>query len=175
MNDRAKAVYVSLASVLARACDQLSRSCPTVRRRDAHVAALTTALQDVVSGRNGGFGFPMWATIVKRKGEVCQVTRSSANGDEWPGSRVISAQKANTANCVQPSELRAVHGQPVHARAPGHSLFGLQESNPVNRDCGVRGRREQLTVQSTDALVGQKIGGVNVFGGGLALYNAAVC
>src|SRR5438477_5280905 len=62
-------------------------------------AVLTTALQNVVNAAdNGGFGFPMWATIISRKAEVCNVTRSSGPGEAWPGSRVISAQKANTAN-----------------------------------------------------------------------------
>src|SRR5215212_1582793 len=61
-------------------------------------ATLTATLQSVVGGSNGGFGLNMWATIVNRKGEVCMVARSGAPGEQWPGSRVISAQKANTAN-----------------------------------------------------------------------------
>ncbi|MEO0973169.1 MAG: hypothetical protein AAFX85_08735, partial [Pseudomonadota bacterium] len=66
-------------------------------------AALTAALQASVaptSGTpNGGFDLNMWASIVDRDGIVCAVARSGADrGDQWPGSRVISAQKANTAN-----------------------------------------------------------------------------
>ena len=41
----------------------------------------------------------MWATVVNRDGVVCAVVFSGTNrGAQWPGSRVISAQKANTAN-----------------------------------------------------------------------------
>jgi hypothetical protein len=41
----------------------------------------------------------MWASIVDRDGLVCAVAFSGEDrGDQWPGSRVISAQKANTAN-----------------------------------------------------------------------------
>jgi len=41
----------------------------------------------------------MWATVVNRDGVVCAVAFTGGNrGDQWPGSRVISTQKANTAN-----------------------------------------------------------------------------
>ena len=41
----------------------------------------------------------MWATVVDRDGVVCAVAFTGDDrGDQWPGSRVISAQKANTAN-----------------------------------------------------------------------------
>jgi hypothetical protein len=41
----------------------------------------------------------MWATVVSNDGTVCAVAFSgSAFTDQWLGSRVISAQKANTAN-----------------------------------------------------------------------------
>jgi hypothetical protein len=96
-------------------------------------ATLTADLVTVVNGQNGGFGFQMWATIVNRKGEVCLVTRSGAGpGDEWPGSRVISAQKANTANAFSLPEFSLSTANLYTAVQPGGSLFGLQESNPVN-------------------------------------------
>ena len=65
--------------------------------------ALTTALKSVVvvgdQSVNAGLANDMWATIVNRDGVVCAVTFSGSNrGDQWPGSRAISAQKANTAN-----------------------------------------------------------------------------
>src|SRR5664280_661925 len=62
---------------------------------------LQKVLKDVVKEKNGGFGLNMWATIVDRDGVVKAVVFSGRErGDQWPGSRVISAQKANTA--VQP-------------------------------------------------------------------------
>ena len=46
-----------------------------------------------------GLGNEAWATVVNRDGIVCAVAfTGQALGDQWPGSRVISAQKANTAN-----------------------------------------------------------------------------
>src|SRR5690349_14338455 len=46
---------------------------------------------------NGGLDFPMWASVVDRDGFVCAVAFSGSDrGDQWPGSRVISAQKAHT-------------------------------------------------------------------------------
>src|SRR5688572_22322679 len=63
-------------------------------------AQVKLALKNVVTeGDNGGFGFNMWITVVDRDGIVRSVAFSGTDrGDQWPGSRVISAQKANTAN-----------------------------------------------------------------------------
>src|SRR5690242_19752316 len=62
-------------------------------------AALKSALNSAVTQANGGLQLNMWATIVNRQGFVCAVAFSGANfQSQWPGSRVISAQKANTAN-----------------------------------------------------------------------------
>ena len=52
---------------------------------------------------------------------------------------------------------------------PGGSLYGLQHSNPVDPEVAYQGNA-QLYGTPNDPLVGQKVGGVNVFGGGLALY-----
>ena len=50
-------------------------------------------------------------------------------------------------------------------------LFGLQFSNPVDTDLAYRGKAKRFG-QKNDPMIGGRIGGVNVFGGGLALYNA---
>ena len=54
---------------------------------------------------------------------------------------------------------------------PGASLFGLQESNPVNTIVAYGGDSELIGTHD-DPMIGKKIGGVNVFGGGLALYTS---
>src|SRR3954454_3564272 len=60
---------------------------------------LQSALAYARAQSNGGFNLDMWATVVNRDGLVCQVAFTGNNrGAQWPGSRVISAQKANTAN-----------------------------------------------------------------------------
>ena len=62
-------------------------------------AALQTALNAAVLAETSGLNLHMWATLVNRDGIVCAVAFSGTDrGAQWPGSRVISAQKANTAN-----------------------------------------------------------------------------
>jgi uncharacterized protein GlcG (DUF336 family) len=133
-------------------------------------AALRAALASAQGMSNGGFGLEMWATIVDRDGVVCAVAFSGRDrGDQWPGSRVISAQKANTANAFSLPGLALSTANLYTATQPGGSLFGLQESNPVDPDVAYRGHSDDYGRQN-DPMVGLKIGGVNVFGGGLALY-----
>jgi uncharacterized protein GlcG (DUF336 family) len=121
---------------------------------------------------NGGFGLNMWGTIVNRDGVVCAVAFTGADrGDQWPGSRVISAQKANTANAFSLPGLALSTANLYTAVQPGGSLYGLQHSNPVNTHVAYRGDSARYG-QSNDPMVGGKIGGVNVFGGGLALYDS---
>jgi len=129
------------------------------------------ALKNVVAQKNGGFSLNMWATVVNRDGIVTSVSFSGENrGDQWPGSRVISAQKANTANAFSLPSLALSTANLFTATQSGGSLFGLQHSNPV--DVSVAYGGESDTIGTTaDFMLGKKIGGVNVFGGGLALYS----
>ncbi len=130
------------------------------------------ALQATVIEDNGGLALNMWATIVDRDGVVQAVVFSGEDrGDQWPGSRVISAQKANTANAFSLPALALSTANLFSAVQPGGSLFGLQFSNPVDTSVAYGGDSEAIGTES-DPMVGQKIGGVNVFGGGLALYDA---
>lgn len=122
---------------------------------------------------NGGFNLDMWGTIVNRDGVVCAVAFTGVDrGAEWPGSRVISAQKANTANAFSLPTLALSTANLWAAVQPGGSLYGLQESNPVDTQAAYKGPSAKFGTGS-DPLVGQKIGGVNVFGGGLALYDVS--
>ena len=135
-------------------------------------AALLAALAGAVGG-NGGLSNEMWATVVDRDGIVCAVTFSGAGrDDQWPGSRIISAQKANTANAFSLAGFALSTANIYSAVQPGGSLFGLQESNPVNPVVAYAGAPAAYGTVG-DPMVNGKIGGVNVFGGGLALYNAA--
>jgi hypothetical protein len=108
--------------------------------------ALRTALQAAVANTgNGGLGFNMWATLVANDGTVCAVAFSGSQyTDQWLGSRVISAQKANTANdfslsngappgtSLFPTGLALSTANLYSAVQPGGSLYGLQHSNPVD-------------------------------------------
>ena len=135
-------------------------------------AQVREALKAIVTaGGNSGLGFNMWATVVNRDGEVCSVSFSGGDrGEQWPGSRVISAQKANTANSFSLRGLPLSTANLYSATQPGGTLFGLQESNPVDTSVAYAGSSKNYG-QQNDPMVGKKIGGVNVFGGGLALYN----
>src|SRR5882724_9248666 len=107
--------------------------------------ALKAALAAATAAETSGLNNQMWGTIVDRDGVVCAVAFSGVNrGAQWPGSRVISAQKANTANAfsLDSSSSSGGSGQPAglalstanlySAVNPGGSLYGLQHSNPVN-------------------------------------------
>jgi uncharacterized protein GlcG (DUF336 family) len=107
---------------------------------------------------------------VNRDGIVCAVVFSGTErGDQWPGSRVISAQKANTANAFSLPRFALSTANLYAATQPGGTLFGLQTSNPVNTLVSYEGDPATFG-QTDDPLVGERIGGINVFGGGLALY-----
>jgi uncharacterized protein GlcG (DUF336 family) len=135
-------------------------------------AALRAALIQARNQPNGGFNLDMWATVVNRDGVVCAVAfTGSDRGDQWPGSRVISAQKANTANAFSLPGLALSTANLYTAVQPGGSLYGLQHSNPVSTVVAYGGDPSN-NGQSDDPIVGGRIGGVNVFGGGLALYNS---
>lgn len=133
-------------------------------------AQLKAALKSARGQANGGFNLDMWATVVNRDGVVCAVAfTGNDRGDQWPGSRVISAQKANTANAFSLPKLALSTANLYTAVQPGGSLFGLPHTNPVNTTNAYAGDPVKYG-QTDDPMVGQHVGGVNVFGGGLALY-----
>lgn len=165
--------------------------------RPALVGAITPA-----AGANGGLGFHVWGTIVADDGIVCAVAFSGSQAtSQWLGSRVISAQKANTANdfsvgrnaapagSLFPGGLALSTANLFTAVQPGGSFYGLQHSNPVDTAVAYadRPRTDGLSPASfspgtggslfgtpNDPMLGLRIGGVNVTGGGLALYRNGI-
>jgi uncharacterized protein GlcG (DUF336 family) len=157
---------LTLVVVLAASC--FAGDCKGLPTQHQLRSALITA----VTQETSGLDFQMWGTIVNRDGEVCAVAFSGNDrGDQWPGSRVISAQKANTANAFSLDKLALSTANLYSAVQPGGSLYGLQHSNPVDTTVAYGGNSAN-NGQPNDFMVGQKIGGVNVFGGGLGLYNS---
>jgi uncharacterized protein GlcG (DUF336 family) len=131
---------------------------------------LRAALSSAQAEKNGGFGLHMWATVVNREGFVCTVAFSGADrNQQWPGSRIISAQKAYTANAFSLDGLALSTANLYSATQPGGSLFGLQASNPIDASVAYKGNPIRYGLKN-DPLSGLKIGGINVFGGGLGLY-----
>jgi hypothetical protein len=159
--------------------------CGALPKWQALKTALTTAVGE--SG-NGGLGNNMWGTIVDNSGIVCAVAFSgSSYTSQWLGSRVIAAQKANTGNAFSlglgagGTVIALSSANLYSAVQPGGSLFGLQASNPVETDVAYGNQPNigpidpppasaQNFGTTQDPLVGQRVGGINVFGGGLALY-----
>jgi uncharacterized protein GlcG (DUF336 family) len=146
--------------------------------RDAVVAA-TKASPTYTS--NGGLALNMWATVVDRTGLVTAVVYTGEDrGDQWLGSRAISAQKASAANFFSlgatdspnfPSGLALSTANLYTPTQPGGSLWGLQFSNPQDPDVIYGGSPNTYGTRS-DFMVNKRPGGINVFGGGLGLYNA---
>src|SRR5688572_4724093 len=113
---------------------------------------LKAALDKATAEEKSGLNNHMWAAIVDRDGVVCAVAFSGSDrAAQWPGSRVISAQKASTANAfgLDQTSNTAGSGQPTGlalstanlyaAVQPGGSLFGLQFSNPVDTSAAYGG------------------------------------
>src|SRR5271170_7512374 len=122
-------------------------------------AKLQSALAYARAQMNGGFNLDMWGTIVNRDGLVCAVAFTGADrGDQWPGSRVISAQKANTANAFSLPGLSLSTANLYTATQPGGSLYGLQHSNPVDTEVAYGGNAVNFG-QFNDPMAGQRIGG----------------
>jgi uncharacterized protein GlcG (DUF336 family) len=173
------AVPLALSAAAASADPPRRAECRALPTYSQLTAALSAAVQAETSGLNNH----MWATLVNRDGVVCAVAFSGTDrGAQWPGSRVISAQKANTANAFsldagsasngsgQPAGLALSTANLYSAVQPGGSLYGLQHSNPVDTDNAYQTPSFRYGT-AIDPLVGRKVGGINVFGGGLALYD----
>jgi len=139
---------------------------------------------NIANDETSNFGFTalaagMWASLVDTSGKVCAVysvnNDNTANGGAnagnkaWLGSRVISAQKASTANAFSLDDLSIPTGALAAAVYPGGSLYGLQHSNPVDPKVAYAGSVKRFGTKR-DPLRNKRIGGINVFGGGIALY-----
>jgi hypothetical protein len=102
------------------------------------LVTLKNALEIATSQQTSGL-ISRCGNHVDRRHRVRGGVHGWHRGEQWPGSRVISAQKANTAN-LQPAvwprwvdqwlSLSTANLYP--AVQPGGSLFGLQESNLVD-------------------------------------------
>lgn len=152
-------------------------------------SALKPLLAAAVRQSNGGLSFNSWAAIVANDGTVCAIAFSgSAYTDQWLASRVVSAQKASTANSLSLGKVSAgaasANGNFALSTAnlyaasqPGGNLYGLALSNPVDTDTAYFMRNEQPGIAADfgtdqDPMIGRPIGGVSVLGGGLALYDS---
>ena len=159
-----------LSALLMGACNQAHAAgmCDALPNHDA----LKKALMDARRQDNGGLNNDMWGSIVDRTGTVCAVAFTGEKPDaQWPGSRGIAMEKANTANGFSLKGM-ALSTANVYAGAqPGGFLYGLATSDPVDTQALHAGDPAKLGA-ADDPAVGKKIGGIITFGGGLALYDS---
>src|SRR5258708_1304965 len=157
--------FVALSSL---AFGQNPQDCSKVPDYNKLKSVLTSAVKEG-KGANGGLGNQEWGAVVNRDGVVCAVVFTGPNrGAEWPGSRLISAEKANTANAFSTDNSALSSGNIYSAAQPGNSLYSIVSGpDPHSAFAG----DPQKFGQPDDPLVGKTVGGVIVFGGGLALYD----
>lgn len=136
---------------------------------------LRAVVQKIVregASKNGGMGNQEWAAVVNRDGIVCAIIYSgSTRSDQWPGSRVIAAEKANTANGLSGRDYALSTANIYAASQPGQSLYSLATSQPPNPQA-VFGTNPAALGTANDPMIGKAIGGIITFAGGLPLYAA---
>ena len=160
---------VWLAAILPQPA---SAAAPCPVQYDQLQNALKASVKASGGPANGGYENHEWAVVVARDGNVCAVAFSGPAADsQWPGSRLIAAEKANTANGLSLNQMALSTANLYAAAQPGGPLFGLTLTNPVNIANAYAGDPTSFGTAG-DPLVGKPIGGVVVFGGGLALYDA---
>ena len=162
--------FFAAASLLAlTACNQAhaAGSCDGL----PSYAALKTAVTAARKENNGGLNNDMWGAVVDRTGQVCAViSTGKMPGDQWPGSRAIAVEKANTANAFSLPNFAISTSNLYAGSQPGGFLYGLNLTSPAEpHDLNAGDPATYGSAQ--DPLVGKRPGGIVVFGGGLALYD----
>ena len=174
MNFKSLVIVVLLMTAYESYAKEACSELPTHAELTAALkASVTLSASQPLPGisTNGGFETNMWAAIVDRDGVVCAISRSDDHRtNQWPGSRVIAVQKATTANSFSLPQLGLSSTNLYSASQPNNWAAGLQFSNPVNPNVAYSGDPDQYGTDN-DPMIGLVLGGVNVFAGGLALYN----
>jgi uncharacterized protein GlcG (DUF336 family) len=159
---------VSLVLFVSVPASSWAADCPV--SHEQLVNALKASVKASGGPTNGGFDTHQWASVVTRDGTVCAVAFSGNKpDDQWPGSRVVSIGKANTANAFSVNQMALSTANLFAPAQPGQSLYGIVQAGPPSPEANM-GDSAQFGTPSDPAL-GKRIGGTVVFGGGLALYN----
>jgi len=72
----------------------------------------------------------------------------AADGDQWPGSRAIAIEKANTANALSLPKSAPATANLYSGAQPGGFLFGLPNSYPVDTVTMYAGPADQYGTES---------------------------
>lgn len=168
----AAVIILASAGALVTKPAQAASACPATQEQLS--AALKASVKPAGGPGNGGLDNHMWATLVARDGTICAVAYSGAKwDDQWLGSRVIAAQKAYTANAFSLNNAAFSTAQMYAGAQPGGFLFGINVSSLVAPDVAYAGDDAAQYGSDRDPMDGKRVGGIIVFGGGLALYNDA--
>jgi hypothetical protein len=126
----AVAICVQLA-VAAEATSARAASCPVTH--DKLLQTLKASVKPTGGPSNGGLDNNEWAAVIARDGMICAIAYSgNAVDDQWPASRAIAAEKANTANGMSLDGV-AVSTANLYAQSqPGGYLYGTGATNPAN-------------------------------------------
>ncbi len=164
----AAAAALLLSAMAALPTRASAADCPATH--DRLTQALRASVKPSGGPSNGGLDNNEWAALVTRDGTICAVTFSGSKpDDQWPGSRGIAAEKAHTANAFSLKNFALSTANLYASAQPAGTLYGAQTSSPVVPAVLYGGDPTQFGTGS-DPMVGQHLGGVIVFGGGLALY-----
>jgi len=165
----ARDLLLALVLFATPAWSAAAADCPV--NHDQLQQALKESVKASGGPANGGLDNNEWAAVVTRDGTVCAIAFSGDKpDDQWLGSRAIAAEKANTANALSLKSFAISTANLYAGTQPAGPLFGLQTSNPVATDVLYAG--DPTTFGSAkDPMVGKHLGGVVVFGGGVALYD----
>jgi uncharacterized protein GlcG (DUF336 family) len=168
--NRSVTTLALLGAVILPGVAEAQTACP--KSHDELVKALRQSVKPAGGPSNGGFDNHMWAALVTRDGTVCAVAFSGDKpDDQWPASRAIAMEKANTANAVSLKGMALSSGNLFASAQPGENLYGVIATNPPATDIGAGDANTFGT--PGDPMVGKRSGGVVVFGGGLALYDGS--
>ena len=147
-----------------RDCDGL----PSTAQLRAALAEAPHPLTPAPGSAGGLFGGTrMWGAVVNRDGRICAFgpTADVDPRDVWPGSQAIAKAKAYTANAFSRDALALSTARLYTFSQPGHSLWGLNQSNPFDPDC-------LAPIAGVGGGLGRICAGIITFGGGVPLYHA---
>ena len=168
MHARATTAVLTASALLILTSSAFGAECPV--DHDKLVNALKQSNKAAGGPGNGGYDTHQWAAVVTRDGTVCAVAFSGTKaGDQWPGSRAIAMEKANTANGFSVKQMAISTANAFAPTQPGQPLYGLNASSPPSAELA-NGDANQFGTPS-DHMVGKRVGGIIAFGGGLALYS----
>jgi hypothetical protein len=133
---------------------------------------LRTALIAAKNASNGGFNLDMWGTIVNRDGIVCAVA-FTGTGPWRPVARQprYFGTEGKHRELVQPPRPCPFDREPLGGGPAWRLALRASGKQPRGLSVWPTAVNSSNLGQHNDPMVGGKIGGVNVFGGGLALYD----